>query len=184
MVTKMFDGNEGFYSRLRILRENSHLKPSDLCKISGVKPSVYALYERGIRAPSLEPLRLLLKNQCLKDRVIWLILGRDEELDYEFSMRFFPYALARSAMNLPNLIQAWVHFNKYEVADAAKVLNVSENTLNGVMYGYRMSPQYKTILKLMANKEMLAIIVFYLTGYIRTVGDVLVMGAGSGSEVV
>lgn len=177
----MLVGNNGFNYRLRILRENSQLRPSELCKISGVKPSVYALYERGLRAPSLEPLRLLMKNQCIRDRSIWLILGTEENVDYDFSMRFFPYAHARNANNLPELIQSWVLFNRYSIAEAANVLDVSENTLNGVMYGYRQSPQFKTISKLMASKELLTIIDFYLTGQIlvRTPGEVIVSEVAS-----
>lgn len=173
LVVQMRGSNEGFNTRLRILRENAQLRPSEICKISGVKPSVYALYESGTRAPSLEPLRLLMKNQCIRERSVWLILGLEHDVDYEFSTCFFPYAHSSNANNLPELIQAWIHFKGYGVADAARFLHVSENTLNGVMYGYRISPQFRTISKLMANKELLAIIDFYLTGQIRAPGEVL-----------
>lgn len=173
LVISMYDSNEGFNSRLRTLRESAQLRPSDICKTSGVKPSVYALYERGSRAPSLEPLRLLMKNQCFRDKSVWLILGQEEAIDYEFSTSFFPYAHSSNAKNLPELIQAWVKFNGYSIDEAASILDVSENTLNGVMYGYRTSPQFRTISKMMANKELLAIINFYLTDQIRTPSEVL-----------
>lgn len=173
LVMQMPGSNEGFNTRLRILRENAQLRPSEICKISGVKPSVYALYESGARAPSLEPLRLLMKNQCIRERSVWLILGLEHDVDYEFSTYFFPYAHGRNASNLPELIQAWVHFKGYSIADAANLLDVSENTFNGVMYGYRTSPHFRTISKLMANNELLAIIDFYLTDQIRIPGEVL-----------